>query len=58
MAQQIENIIAQRIKEIQDKLDESYYKIKNGEIALLLGSQPPYRHATLQHDDAFLLSTI
>ena len=29
----IENIIAQRIKEIQDKLDESYYKIKNGEIA-------------------------
>ena len=27
----IENIIAQRIKEIQDKLDESYYKIKNGE---------------------------
>jgi len=28
----IENIIAQRIKEIQDKLDESYYKIKNGEI--------------------------
>lgn len=29
----IENIIAQRIKEIQDKLDESYYKIKNGEIS-------------------------
>ena len=29
----IENIIAQRIKEIQDKLDDSYYKIKNGEIA-------------------------
>ena len=29
----IENIIAQRIKEIQDKLDESYYKIKNSEIS-------------------------
>ena len=29
----IENIIAQRIKEIQDKLDDSYYKIKNGEMS-------------------------
>ena len=25
--------VTQRIKEIQDKLDESYYKIKNGEIS-------------------------
>ena len=29
----IENIISNRIKEIQDKLDDSYYKIKNGEMS-------------------------
>ena len=29
----IENIIAQRIKEIQNKLDESYFKIKEGKLS-------------------------
>ena len=29
----IENIISQRIKEIQDKLDDSYYQIKNGKMS-------------------------
>ncbi len=28
----IENIVASRIKEIQDKLDDSYFKIKNNEV--------------------------